>query len=260
MKNNFRFLLLSVFVIGLFSAHAQHISVGVKGGISIPNLTAGGSTENPLNTGYSSISGPEAAVFAEFEVSKLFSVQPMLEYSTQGGKKNGLQAFPTPPEAALYFALMNQPTPAYLYGNFKNESKLSYLMLPVLAKFGLDLGSSPFRIYVSAGPFASLLLKATTTTSGYDSIYQDAAGLQALPTGAYSFDAKTDMKDQVKKYNAGIEGNLGIAYRFGNSSIFLEGGGNYGFVKIQKDKTSGQNNIGAAFAMIGYKFTFGSLE
>ncbi len=260
MKKSFSFLLLAGFVFLLSSVHAQNISVGVKGGISIPNLTGGGSEENPINTGYSSISGPDFAVFAEFKVSKLFAIQPMLEYSTQGGKKNGLQAFPTPSEAGLYFTLMGKPTPTYLYGNFKNETKLNYLMLPVLANFGFDLGHSPFRIYASAGPFASLLLKATVTTRDSSMIYEDAAGQQPLPIGKFSFDSSMDIKDQVKNYNAGIEGNIGIAYRFGNSSIFLEGGGNYGFVKLQKDKANGQNNIGAAFVMIGYKFILGSPE
>ena len=259
MKKNIRLLILLFFVFGLHSAYAQNISIGIKGGISIPNLTAGGEN-NPLNTGYKSILGPDAAVFAEFPVSDLISIQPQLEYSTQGGKKNGFQAFPTPTQASLYFRTQGLPVPTYLYGNFNNQTKLSYLMLPVLAKFGLDIGTSPVRIYASVGPFASLLLKATNTTSGKSGIYQDAAGQQMLPVGSFSFDNEMSVKDMLNKFNAGVEGNLGVAFNFGSSSIFLEGGGNYGFIKIQKDAANGQNNIGAAFAMLGYRFTFGGTE
>ena len=257
MKKSFQLVWLTSFVLFTASATAQRISIGVKGGISIPNLTAGSSNQNPLNTGYKSISGPNAALFAEYEVSDLFSIAPQLEYSTQGGKKSGLQAFPTPTQAALYFSLQGKPVPAYLYGNFNNKTKLSYLMLPVLAKFGINLGESPLRLYASAGPFASLLLKGTNITSGNSAIYEDAAGQQPLPVGAYSFDNKMSITDRLNKFNAGIEGNLGIDFRFGSSHIFLEGGGNYGFIKIQKVAADGQNNTGAAFAMIGYRFAFG---
>lgn len=260
MKKSFQLVWLTSFVLFTASATAQRISIGVKGGISIPNLTAGSSNQNPLNTGYKSISGPDAALFAEYEVSDLFSIAPQLEYSTQGGKKSGLQAFPTPTEAALYL----RPVPTYLYANFNNKTKLSYLMLPVLAKFGINLGESPLRLYASAGPFASLLLKGTNITSGNSTIYEDAAGLQPLKNPinpnivvSSSFDSKMSITDRLNKFNAGIEGNLGIDFRFGSSHIFLEGGGNYGFIKIQKDAADGQNNTGAAFAMLGYRFAFG---
>ncbi|HTI93901.1 MAG TPA: hypothetical protein VL727_25080 [Puia sp.] len=45
-------------------------------------LTAGSGNQNPLNTGYGSRPGPEAAIFAEFKFSRLFSLQPMIEYSS----------------------------------------------------------------------------------------------------------------------------------------------------------------------------------
>ncbi len=79
-----------------FSAMSQKTAIGVRGGISIPNLTSSGSDQNPLNTGYSSRLGPEFSIFAEFKISELFSIEPMIEYSSQGGKKNGFQAFPLP--------------------------------------------------------------------------------------------------------------------------------------------------------------------
>jgi hypothetical protein len=43
---------------------AQQVTVGIKGGFSIPNLTAGNTT-NPLNTGYSSRFGADYGVYGE---------------------------------------------------------------------------------------------------------------------------------------------------------------------------------------------------
>src|ERR1017187_516148 len=116
---------------------AQSISFGLKGGISIPSLEAGGSANNPLSKGYRSSFGPDAALLATWHFSDLFSVQPELEYSTQGARRNGLQAFPVPASYAAYF---NPGT--ILYANFKAAVKLSYIMLPVLAKFQWNFNSS----------------------------------------------------------------------------------------------------------------------
>jgi hypothetical protein len=44
----------------------------------------------------------------------------------------------------------------------------------------------------------------------------------------------------IQTINLGIEGNLGINYFFGRSNVFIEGGGNYGFLNIQKGKQNGK--------------------
>jgi len=256
MKKSILYLLV-LGLLSYFSANAQDVAIGVRGGISIPNLTAGGSEQNPLNTGYSSRQGPDVGIFAEFKFSDLFSLQPMLEYSSQGGKKDGLQAFPTPSQAAEYYQAQNQTPPTYLYANYKSEAKLNYLMLPILAKFGYNFHRSPFRIYIDAGPFLGLLLSAHQVTSGSSEFYVDASGQQQLPFGEQSFNADNNIKSQLNKVNFGIEGNLGLAYKIKRSSIFIEGGGNYGFLNIQKGTANGKNNTGAATADIGYALAFG---
>ncbi len=257
MKNQLLFLLILFCFAAFGTTYSQGISIGAKGGISIPNLSAPGSNQTPVNTGYQSRLGPDAAMFAEWHISDLFSLQPMLEYSSQGGKKNGVQAFPTPAEADIYFRAQNQTPPTYLYGNFKNEVKLSYLMLPVLAKFGVRLGYSPFRIYADAGPFASLLMAAKAKTEGNSKIYLDAGGTQPLQgLGAFSFNSDSSVLSSLNKLNAGIEGHLGVSFTIGRSTVFVEGGGNYGFINIQKDAADGKNNTGAAVVMAGYSYRF----
>jgi hypothetical protein len=253
---------ISIFFISFFccavftyTATSQSVDIGVRGGISVPNLSAGGSEVNPLNGGYSSRQGPDFGLFADFKVSGLFSIQPMLQYSSQGGKKDGLQALPTPTGFAAQYPTGEAPT--YLYAKYNSSAKINYLMLPVLAKFGWNFKSSPWRIYVDAGPFLGYLVSAKQVTSGSSDFYADPAGTEALPAGTQNFDATSDIKDQLNKVNFGFEGNLGLKYKFKRSSIFIEGGGNYGLLNIQKGTANGKNNTGAATADLGYSLALG---
>jgi len=220
------------------SAKSQNISIGVRGGLTLPNLSAGsGADVTPLNKGYSSREGLGFGLFAEFGMSKLLSIQPMLEYSQQGGKKNGFQALPTPSEVVPLFQAAGQPVPTYLYADYKSETKLNYIMLPVLAKFGWALGSQlHWRVYADAGPYAGLLVSAHQITSGTSSLYLDAQKKQPLvdpqsnqPLPLNNFNETTNIKDQLHKFNLGLGGNAGISYKFKKNSIFIEAGGNYGW-------------------------------
>jgi hypothetical protein len=233
------FLGVGILLFPAFKSYPQNFSLGARGGFSIPNLSAGG-TENPINSGYKSRLGSDLGIFGEYKVSNLFSLQAMAEYSEQGGKKNGLQAVTNP-----------EPPPQYLYANFNSEAKLNYLMIPILAKFGWNLGASPFRLYVSGGPFVGFLLSAKQITSGQSPFYADPGGQQPI-SPSMSFNGTHDIKNQINSTNVGVEGNLGVMYRAGQNGFFVEAGGNYGFLNIQKGTQNGKNNTGAATAVIGY--------
>ncbi len=179
----------------------------------------------------------------------------MLEYSAQGGKKDGLQAFATPAQVAQEFP--PGQSPQYLYAFYNSTAQLNYLMLPILAKFGWNFKNSPLRFYVDAGPFLGYLLSAKQVTTGSSDFYTDPGGTQPLPGGPQSFNNTQDIKDQLNKVNVGIEGNIGLAYKFKKSYIFIEGGGNYGFLNIQNVAADGKNNTGAATASVGYSFSLG---
>jgi len=252
MKRISLFLLLVVSVLFSNISQAQTFSLGLRGGISIPNLTGGGSAEsNPLNTGYKSTLGPDAGLFGEYHISSLFSLKGMLEYSSQGGKKTGMQAFPN----------QQSQQPQYFYADFKSEAKFNYLLVPILAKFGWNLSShSRLRIYVDAGPFVGFLLSAHQVTSGSSDVYLDPQGQMPLPPPTpqpTDFDKNTNIKDQLNTFNFGVSGNVGIAYHFSKSNIFIEGGGNYGLLNIQKGTANGKNQTGAATVSVGYAYTFG---
>jgi hypothetical protein len=261
MKKPNVYLFSAILLILTLGARAQDISIGARGGFSIPNLSAGANNSNPLNTGYSSRLGADVGLFAEFKFSDLFSIQPMVEYSSQGGKKDGLQAFPTPAQIAAGYQQQGQQAPPYLYANYNSAAKLNYLMVPILAKFGWTFAkTSPWRIYVDAGPFVGFLLSAHQVTSGMSPFYADAAGQQELPYGTQPFDGDTNIKDQLHTVNLGAEANVGLRYKFGSSAIFIEGGGNYGFLNIQKGTANGKNETGAATADIGYSYWFGKTK
>ncbi len=261
--------------------HAQ-VSIGVRGGLSIPNLTSSGKDETPLSKGYSSSVGAGLAGFADFKVSNLFSIEPAIEYSAQGGKKDGLSAVTTadllagiPPEQLAQLPPEAQAAlgsiPKYIYTDYQSKAKFNYLLVPVLAKFGWNLGQeSPWRVYAGVGPFVGFLLNAKQVTKGNNEpnniMYLDEGGTQPIPNvfaGNFTdptnplvlpMDAETDIKDDLHKINVGVEGKVGFAYKLKRSNVFIEGGGNYGFIKIQKDATNGKNNTGAGAVMIGYSY------
>jgi len=224
------------------------IDLGFKAGLSIPNLTAG-SSANPINSGYSSRLGGDGGIHLEFHLTKHFSVQPELRYSSQGGKKDGKQAFSVPPEMQPMFP--PGQAPQYLYANYKSTAKINYLMLPILAKYHFDL-SRQWDLYLAAGPFVSLVLSAKNITRGSSDIYLDEQQTQALPGGPQSFDRTEDIKDELHSFNAGIDGHIGIAYKWAHCSVFIEGGGNYGLINIQKGEVNGKNKTGAAVIVAGY--------
>lgn len=256
MKRAICFVFIICPLLVFTNLQAQNFSIGARGGVSIPNLSAGGAEQNPLNTGYKSRLGPDAAITAEYGISQLFSVEAMIEYSSQGGKKSGLQAFPLPAAMAAMFP--NGQAPPYLYANFKSEAKMNYLMIPVLAKFGWNFhGNSPWRFYADAGPFAGFLLSAHQVTSGSGVVYADAQGIQPLTTSPQSFDTTNNIKNQLNTFNVGISANIGFSYRGNHSKIFIEGGGNYGFLNIQKGTANGKNHTGAGTVDVGYAYIFG---
>lgn len=224
----------------------KNIALGVKGGIGIPNLTAGDNS-NPLSSGWSSRLGPYFGAVASFKVKSIFSIQVELNYSSQGGKKNGPQAIPT-----SYFT-SNPPagTPTYVYATLNNETRLNYIELPVLAKITLPLGGG-LHFMVDAGPYAGFLVAAKNIVSGNTMIYADAAETVPLTTQPFTFNLTQDVKSDIKTFNLGVQAGIGLEQKLPLGYLTLTVGGNYGFIPIQKNKTNGQNNTGAATLTLGY--------
>jgi len=252
-SNGFQFAIVVLLMLSS-SIYAQKITVGAKGGFSIPNLTGGGS-ENPLNTGYSSRFGPDGGIYGEYHLNGKFSISVGMEYCSQGGLKDKFQAYPTPAEMAPLFAPGTAPT--YLYADFKSEAKLDYFLVPVLAKYCWKLDKkNHLHFYAAVGPFAGFLLNAHQVTSGSSLIYLDEQKTMPLPLPAQPFDADTDIKSDLYTFNTGVSGFVGFSYSFTQKhALFIEGGGNYGFIPIQKGIANGKNHTGAGVVTIGYAYT-----
>lgn len=231
----------------------QQITLSCKGGFSIPNLT-GGRSDNPINMGYSSRLAADYGVFGELHFCSQLSLLMGVEYSSQGGKKNKMQAFEVPEDMLP----MLPPNTSYLYADYKSEAKLDYLLLPILAKYTWSLSkSTPVKIYAAVGPFMGFLLRARQVTSGSSIIYLDPGKATPVTDQPQSFDSTTDVKDQMRTFNLGVDGYVGISYGISpHSAFFVEVGGNYGFISIQKGTVNGKNYTGAGVVTLGYAYTF----
>lgn len=238
--------------------HALYL--GIKGGISIPNLTSGSSAQTVWDEGYSSRVGPNLGLLAEFQFSPRFSLQPELDYIGEGGKRCGIQPFTVPDEYLAAYQQAFQTDKDYVFADYNNVSRLNYLQIPVMARLNFPLNASQkLKFFVQAGPFISFLVGAKQIVTSDDlKVYLDKEGNQEIPADLVQaffgskLDTTIDAKDQLNKVNVGVQGSLGISLDCGPGKVFIEGGGNYGFIDIQKGDEHGKNRIGAATVALGY--------
>ncbi|MDR2382689.1 MAG: PorT family protein [Prevotellaceae bacterium] len=281
-------LLLCFFVLSK-GIEAQPVNLGLRGGLAIPNIVAG--SENALSDGYSSRFAGSGGIFTEIGINNTFSVRFGVEYSGQGGKRNGIQAMSSnqlvmdmatrmganiTEETAAMLGEMATLMPPVFYADVNNTVKFDYLMLPLSLQAGKTLGDSPYRIYVNAGPFVSFLMSGEQVSKGSSKLYSgaDKTGtlwttlpsdiqsniLEKAPELAHVLENGTEfgasvITGEIRPVNFGIQGNIGLSYQCGkHNRFFIEAGGNYGFVRIQKNKSNGDNSIGSANIVIGYSF------
>ena len=240
-------LFIILFFIVNTTVLAQSWQTGIKGGLSLPNLSSAGGASD-VSRGYKTISGPDLAIFTGYSWSEKFSLEADLEWSTQGGRKSGLQTIPAIPDLAQFFP----PGTQYLYANFTSTVRLQYLMLPLMIKYTVDLGrSDKWKIYVDGGVYGGLLITANASASGSSKVYLDKEQTQPLGSVTVNFDSVGNIRNQLHKGNFGIEGNLGLLCQMGSMAVFIEAGGNYGFIDLQKNSQNGINHTGALVFRMG---------
>lgn len=227
--------------------------VGVQGGLSIPNIRGG---NNVQSQGFTSRFGPYIGLFADFTLTTHFSLRAEVNYASQGGKRNGMQPITMdfPPELPL-------PPGLTLYADFHNETILDYIEMPLLAEF--SWGNKP-RFFVNAGPYIGFLVRAKVVTSGSSSLYLDLSGTPLVippdnqPLSPISFDATTDVKQDVNSTNAGIAGEAGLALAAGPGDILFTVHFSLGLANIQRDvELNGKNHTGAVVVTVGYAYPLG---
>jgi hypothetical protein len=241
------FLLLSL--VGPFAKAGENaIFLGGKGGFTIPRLSSSSSHETELSRGFSSCFGQYMGFTAEYHFSQRLGMRMEVNYSGQGGNRNGMQAIPLPP-ALVYLKV------PYLYADIKNKARLNYIEIPVMGRVTFSL-SRKMRLYLLAGPYLGLLANAKNITSGTSHLYMDKNGTIPI-TPTLPLDQTTDILKDTRRVNTGIQAGAGLERNLGPGKIFAEGGGNYGFITIQKDPANGQNHTGAGVLAFGYMFRFG---
>jgi hypothetical protein len=260
-----------IFFVILFSvmapAGAQQgkFLIGAKAGFGIPNLTSG-SVTTPLSEGYTSRLGFYGGLISELYTGTHFGFRTELNFSSQGGQRDGIQALPLPPELAPfweYLPAFGIIPDGYMYADIRSEAILNYLELPVMAKYRFKLGSK-VNFYLQAGPYIGFLINAKNITSGSSPVFVDDAGMISVddileqakqpPVGPQSFDHTENITSDVHRFNFGGQVGAGFELMMKSGEFFIEGGGNYGFLPIQKDEANGTNNTGAGTLTVGYLF------
>ena len=221
----------------------------------MPNLSSSGGSD--VSQGYKTISGPDLGLVVDYMIAGKVSIETGLEWSTQGGQKSGLQTIPASPELAQYFPPGSNVQ--FLYANFSSTVRLQYLMLPVLIKYNMNLDhAGHWKLYLDGGLFGGLLITAKASAAGTSKVYYDREETNQVGSLAVQFDSTGDIKKQLHKGNFGIEGNVGILYRLKSVSYFVEAGGNYGFINLQKNTRNGINYTGALIFRIGVTYSLDS--
>jgi len=234
--------------------HAEEFLLGVRGGPSIPQLSDGG---NEVSRGYASRLAPNFGLVAEYYFADHFSLVTEIDYSGQGGVRKGVQPITQSPNGVPPL-----PPGQFLYGDFRNESILNYLEIPLMLKADYT-PCDHWRIYIEGGAFVGFLLDAEEHTRGTSQIYMDqnrtplTIGGQPLPP--VSFDSTTDNLGDLNKVNWGVTAGIGVAYLFcERHQLFLDLRGEYGLRAVQKDTaTNGNSNTGNLVLSLGYMYSFG---
>jgi hypothetical protein len=240
------FSVVTVFLLASAAlALAGEVKFGAHAGLTIPNLRGG--QDNPLTSGFSSREAEFFGISADIGLSRHFSLVVELNYTSQGGKRTGLQIIEEMP------AGLPVPPDTDLYADFKNETILDYVEIPVMLRYKFG---NTVRFFINAGPYAGYLVRAHAVTSGSSLIYLDPAGTEPVIDTPVSFVADTDVKDSLKTTNFGLAGGAGIMYPLGPGSLVFEAHFQAGLITIQKDvETSGKSQTGAVVISLGYLFS-----
>ncbi|MGZ4886707.1 MAG: porin family protein [Candidatus Aminicenantales bacterium] len=242
---------LGLIVAARAAGYGAEIKLGVHGGLSIPDIR--GNQTDIYTRNFTSREGPFFGLFIETRLDPHFSLVAELNYTSQGGLRKGLQpiTMDLPPELPL-------PPGTILYANFRNETILDYIEVPIMARmtFGNKL-----RYFINAGLYVGILIRARAETRGTSALYLDEAGTMPIiippDTQPLEVDlgANTNVRDSLKSTNIGLSGGGGLMYPVGPGDLILEAHFQLGLTVIQKDvETSGTSRTGAVVVSLGYSF------
>jgi hypothetical protein len=197
-KKFMKFYLLAV-TIAVFmggAATAQHINVGIKGGVNLYNVYNSNDVEYDMNIGF------HIGLLGHIHLAKKFAMQPEVVFSTQGAK--------------------------YSFNNADAYLNLNYINVPLLFQYMFDNG---FRL--QAGPQIGFLINAKSKISTIDNDVKEnfnaidfgaSVGMSYVhPPSGFGFDARytiglsdINKNGSVTSTNRGFQ--LGVFYLFKHKS------------------------------------------
>jgi hypothetical protein len=245
-----RFVVICLVLLAGGIAQAAEFRIGAHGGINMPNLH--GEKGDPITEGFESRQGAFYGIVANLGLTPHVSLAVELNYSSQGGQRNGLQII----TATFLPEGLPLPEGMDLYANFRNESILDYIEIPLLAR--LSFGRK-IRVFVNAGPYFGFLVKARALTEGTSFLYWDENGAMPviIPPGVEPLEIDltddTDIKDELKGTNFGLTSGGGVMIPIGPGTAIVEGRLQWGLTVIQKDiQRSGKSRTGGFIISLGY--------
>ena len=132
-----RYLIMAfAFMLMAVTINAQHVNLGVKGGLNLYNI------QNDNGAKYDSKAGFHLGLLGHIHLSKHFAMQPELVYSQQGAK--------------------------YTTSEAETKIDLGYINIPVMFQYMFDNG---FRI--EAGPQLGIMVNAESETNGVETELND---------------------------------------------------------------------------------------
>jgi hypothetical protein len=175
---------------------AQHVNIGIKGGLNVYNIKTENTTAGDSKMGF------YVGLLGHIHLSDQFGLQPELLYSAQGG--------------------------SYKSGSVITNLNLNYINVPVLIQYMFDNG---FRL--QAGPQFGFLLNAESETNNIKTDLKDSFkpieigasfGMSYVnpPTG-FGIDARYNIglsnineNSSINSVNRGFQ--IGVFYLFGHKS------------------------------------------
>lgn len=243
------------------------IKIGFKAGYSLGKLS--NTDENTYTKNFKSVSGFDLGFTFEMPFTETFSLQPEINLTLRGGTRKGLQPIISDELSDQFnqflpffgMPLITDDNP--MYADFDGESKLKYLEIPVLAKFGWG---DDVRFFVEGGTYLGILLSAKQKTVGESLFYFDSDATNPVvvpnPTGgqpalvplpAQSLTAETNIKEDLHTINFGAIAGVGVIKRIGDmSELFFDARASYSFNAIQIDDSFGESRIGGVIFSLGY--------
>ncbi|MGC3979454.1 MAG: porin family protein [Paludibacteraceae bacterium] len=236
-----KFFFIVVLITTVSAINAQ-ITLGVRGGLNLSNISSSETEENDL---LKSKLGFHAGLAAEYNLAPSMAVQSGLFLTTKGATMNETNTAEIGEDATLTMTA-------------KATMNAMYLQIPVHFAYKADINSS-MRFVVSAGPYvaygvggnssAKLSYKTTGTIDSEIKEYIDNI-VKEMQDELDDQKTKTfDKEDGLKPFDFGV----GISGGFEFGKIVTKIGWDMGLINIARDSETTAKNMNA-YLTVGYNF------